>query len=104
MVFKNLLFALIVGGVLAPIVPNDIDFEQEQYRIVTPYQGFMGRCCVYQLKEKELGIFVKDYPVFQVEGQLDFSKLQIEAHETYLEVSYPHNFEPDSLVSLRFAK
>lgn len=91
-IFKSLFWLIVVSIILFPLIPDQKKFEQDGIIISTPYQGFMAHCCSYQLKERKLLLFEKEYPIFNSEGPIDFETLKIEQSKNYFELIYKADF------------
>ena len=78
-IFKSLFWLIVLSIILFPLIS-------------TPYQGFMAHCCSYQLKERKLLLFEKEYPIFNSEGPIDFETLKIEQSKNYFELIYKADF------------
>ncbi len=93
LIFRGIFGALIISFILFPIIPNDKGFEKNGVVISTPFQGFMARCCSYQIMERQFVIFEKDYGIFESEGPIDFDKIKIEQTKTEFKLTYSTDFE-----------
>lgn len=95
LVFRGLFLGLILSVLLFPIMPDDKEFEEKGIIVSTPYQGFMARCCSYQIKERQLLIFVKDYGQWDLEGEgpIDFETVKINSSEKDIEITYSTDFD-----------
>lgn len=97
LIFRGIIAGLILSIILFPIIPNEKEFEAEGVIITTPFQGFMAACCSYQIKERQLLIFEKDYGIFQLEGEgpIVFETMSIEKSETEISLRYSTSFEKE---------
>jgi hypothetical protein len=95
LIFRGIFGALIISIILFPIIPNDKEFENNGIIISTPFQGFMAPCCSYQLKERQLLIFERDYGIFELEGggPINFETMNIDQSETEILLTYSTDFD-----------
>lgn len=92
--FRGIFWALVLSVVLFPFVPDHKEFEENGIIISKPFQGFMSRCCSYQIKERQLVIFEKDYGkwVLEGEGPIDFETVNINSSAKEIEITYSTDF------------
>jgi len=95
LIFRGLFWILVLSVLLFPIIPNNKNFEENGIIITTPFQGFMASCCSYQIKERQLLIFEKDYGKLELEGggPIDFESVNIKSDEKDIEVTYSTDFD-----------
>jgi hypothetical protein len=95
LIFRGIFWALVISVVLFPLIPEDKEFEDNGIIISTPFQGFMARCCSYQIKERQLIIFEKDYGkwVLEGEGPIDFETVNVNSSEKEIEITYSTDFD-----------
>lgn len=95
LIFRGILFGLILFVLLFPIIPDDKEFEENGIIISTPFQGFMARCCSYEIKERQLLIFEKNYGIWELggEGSIDFETMKINSNDREIEITYSTDFD-----------
>jgi hypothetical protein len=86
---------LVLSVLLFPLIPDNKEFEENGIIISTPFKGFMARCCSYQIKERQLLIFEKDYGLLELEGEgpIDFKTVKINSNDTEIEIIYSTDFD-----------
>ena len=57
--FGGIFLAILSSLVLIPIVPKQTEFKTEKIKFYDSFQGFMARCCSYEVVEPKLYIFEK---------------------------------------------
>lgn len=95
LIFRGLFLGLVLSVLLFPLIPADKEFEENGIIISTPFKGFMARCCSYQIKERQLLIFEKDYGLLELEGEgpIDFKTVKINSNDTEIEIIYSTDFD-----------
>lgn len=95
LIFRGIFWAFVLSVVLFPLIPNDKAFEENGITISTPFQGFMAPCCSYQIKERQLLIFEKDYGKWNLEGEgpVDFETVKINSNDNEIEITYSTDFD-----------
>ena len=95
LIFRGLFWALVLSVVLFPLIPEDKEFEENGIIISTPFQGFMAPCCSYQIKERQLLIFEKDYGRWNLDGEgpIDFKTVKIDSKNNEIEITYATDFD-----------
>jgi membrane-associated HD superfamily phosphohydrolase len=88
-IYRSLFWGLVLSVILFPIVPNQKEYDHDGIRISVPFRGFISSCCFYQVKERKLFFFEKDYGVFESEGPINFKEVNVEQTENELLLSYP---------------
>ncbi|GAA0892856.1 hypothetical protein GCM10009122_25350 [Fulvivirga kasyanovii] len=76
-IFRSFFFGVILVILLYPIFPGEKKHEQEGVIISVPFQGFMSRCCAYEVKERKLFIFEKSYGMIESEGTINVETIVI---------------------------
>lgn len=104
LIFRGMLGAMILSIALLPVIPDEQQYENKEFIISSPFQGFLGMCCPYQLKEKKLGIFEKEHEVFQVEGEIDFDSIVIEQSATTVEIIYSTSWDGNNRIMKAFRR
>ena len=95
LIFRGIFWALVLSVVLYPLVPDDKEFEENGIIISTPFQGFMASCCSYQIKERQLLMFEKDYGKWNLEGEgpVDFKAVKVNSYDDEIEIIYSTDFD-----------
>ena len=95
LIFRGIFWVLVLSVVLFPLVPDHKEFEKNGIIISTPFQGFMAPCCSYQIKERQLLIFEKDYGRWELggEGPIDFETVKINSNDNEIEITYSTDFD-----------
>lgn len=95
LIFRGFFLGLVLSVLLFPLIPDDKEFEENGVIISTPFQGFMAACCSYQVKERQLIIFEKDYGKWDLEGEgpIDFKTVKINSSDDEIEITYSTNFD-----------
>lgn len=95
LIFRGIFWALVLSVVLFPLIPNDKAFEENGITISTPFQGFMAPCCSYQIKERQLLLFEKDYGKWNLEGEgpVNFETVKINSNVNEIEITYSTDFD-----------
>jgi hypothetical protein len=95
LIFRGIFWGLVLTVVLFPIIPDDKEFEENGIIISTPFQGFMARCCSYEIKERQLLIFEKNYGIWELEGEgpIDFETVKINSTDSEIEITYSTDFD-----------
>lgn len=88
LVFKGIFGALIMSVILLTIVPNNEIYEKDGVMISTIFQGFMGRCCKYQISERYFWAFENSYTTIDVGGEIDANTIQIESDANQIDLSF----------------
>jgi hypothetical protein len=57
--FGGISLAILSSLVLIPIFPKQTEYKTETIKIYDRFQGFMSRCCSYEVTEPKLYIFEK---------------------------------------------
>ncbi len=97
LIFRGLVWGLVLSVILFPLIPDDIEYEENGIVVSTPFQGFMTPCCTYQIKERQLLLFEKEHGVMELgeEGPIDFETMTIKSSEDVIEITYSTNFAKD---------
>lgn len=95
LIFRGIFWGLVLSVLLFPIIPDDKEFEENGIIISTPFQGLMSSCCSYDIKERQLLIFEKNYGIWELEGEgpIDFEKVKINSSEKEIEITYSTDFD-----------
>src|SRR5690606_19935369 len=72
--FGGIFLAILSSLVLIPIVPKQTEYKRETLKIYDRFQGFMARCCSYEVVEPKLYIFEKHLGYINIEKPIDADK------------------------------
>jgi len=87
LIFKGV-FVFFLFMILFPLLPNEVEFQQDGIVIETPVQGVMARCCEYVVKEEQMGIFVQELGTFETEGQLNMESVKVRRVDGKVQLNY----------------
>jgi hypothetical protein len=95
LIFRGIFWALVLSVFLFPLIPDDKEFEENGIIISTPFQGFMTPCCSYQIKERQLLLFEKDYGRWEIDGEgpIDFETVKINSNDSEIKITYSTDFD-----------
>lgn len=93
LIFRVFILGFVLSILLFPMIPDDKKFEENGIIIATPFQGFITACCSYQIKERQLLIFEKDYGRIITEGPISFETVRIHSTETEIELTYSTGYD-----------
>lgn len=86
--FRSFFFGVILIILLYPVFPGEIEYEQEGIIISVPFQGFMSRCCTYEVKERKLFIFEKSYGIIESGGAINTETIRISNTEDNITLTF----------------
>jgi hypothetical protein len=93
LVFRSYFFSFLLIVIAYPIFPDQVKYEKDDIVITVPFQGFMNRCCYYEIKEKKL-IFIKSYGIIEsYNGPIDFETMKINSNKNEIQLIYKTNFD-----------
>ena len=72
--FGGIFLAILSSLVLYPIVPKQTEYKTETIKIYDRFQGFMARCCSYEVVEPKLYFFEKHLGYINIEKPIDADK------------------------------
>ena len=104
LILRGIFWALILSVVLFPLTPDDKEFEENGIIISRPFQGFMAPCCSYQIKERQLLIFEKDYGIWEGVGPIDFESVKIKSNDSEIEITYSTDFNKGAIKKKKIEK
>lgn len=73
----GIFFGLLSSVVLAPIMPVKADYDQDDIKIYSKFNGFLGRCCEYYATEKSFYVFESFKGTIYTEEVIDFDKANV---------------------------
>ncbi|HRE58386.1 MAG TPA: hypothetical protein PLW09_11245 [Candidatus Kapabacteria bacterium] len=72
--FGGIFLAILSSLVLIPIFPKQTEYKTETINIYDRFQGFMARCCSYEVVEPKLFIFEKHLGFINIDRPIDADK------------------------------
>lgn len=87
-IVRGIFFGIVASIILYPVYPDKVAFKKDDIVIFSSYQGFMGRCCSYRVKEKQFFIAERDYGIFDTDGPVDFEASKIGKVKDGIELTY----------------
>lgn len=72
--FGGIFLAILSSLVLFPIVPKQTEYQTETIKIYDRFQGFMARCCSYEVVKPKLYIFEKHLGYINIEKPINADK------------------------------
>lgn len=72
--FGGIFLAILSSLVLFPIVPKQTEYKTETIKIYDRFQGFMARCCSYEVVEPKLYVFEKHLGYINIEKPIEADK------------------------------
>lgn len=88
LIFRGLLWAMLLSILFYPIIPDGKEYEHNGIIISTPFQGVMGMCCNYKVKERYLFIFEKNHGLLEVQGSIDFDQVRVNSNDEQISITY----------------
>jgi hypothetical protein len=73
----GIFFGLLSSLALAPIMPLGSDYNRDEIKIYSKFNGFLGACCEYYATEKSFYIFEKFKGTIHTEEVIDFEKAEV---------------------------
>ncbi|WP_125411743.1 hypothetical protein [Leeuwenhoekiella sp. MAR_2009_132] len=107
--FGGIFLAILASIVLYPIYPNEIKAENGKIVIHTKHQGFLGRCCTYNVTEKKYLLLEKKIAEINLEEVIGFENVSIKSinEKTELKIKYKkniygteRNIETDTIITI----
>jgi len=86
--FGGIFLALLSSIILKPIYPKEINYQKDNLKIYTNFNGFFAACCEYEITENKLLIFEKYIGKIKVEGQIETEKSDMKIINNVIE--YKH--------------
>ena len=84
----GIFLAILSSIVLKPIYPKEINYQKNNLKVYTNFNGFFAACCEYEIAENKLLIFEKHIGKIKVEGQIEAEKSDIKIIDNVVE--YKH--------------
>lgn len=72
--FGGIFLAILCSLLLYPIYPRETEYKTETIKIYDRYQGFMGRCCIYEVVEPKFYFFEKHLGYINTGKTIDAGK------------------------------
>ncbi|MFY8187263.1 MAG: hypothetical protein ACOVLC_04820 [Flavobacterium sp.] len=76
-IFGGIFFGIVASIVLYPIKPNDIEIEKNNFVIYHKNQGFLGKCCPYEITEKQFLVLERKIKEIDLNNEIDFNENSI---------------------------
>jgi hypothetical protein len=70
-------FGLLSSVMLAPIMPVKANFYQDDIKIYSKFNGFLGRCCEYYNTKKSFYVFERFKGTIYTEEEIDFETAKV---------------------------
>lgn len=87
-IFKGIFGAVLMSMILYPILPYEKVFETKNVAVSIPFQGFVGRCCEYQVAEKIGYVFQEEYKRIDAGGRIDVNTFEVKSTGDELVLSF----------------
>ena len=97
-IFRGIFGALLISIILFPIFPAEKEYEKENIKISTPFQGFMAPCCLYEISEIKFMIFEKDIGTFRSNGTIDLQTIQIKSTDSEIRLNFSTDYDENEEV------
>jgi hypothetical protein len=95
--FGGIFLAILSSVVLYPIYPKQTEYKTETIRIYDRFQGFMSRCCSYEVVEPKLYFFEKHLGYINIEKPIDAAKDVFTLKDNTIIYKYElENYESDN--------
>lgn len=73
----GIFFGLLSSFALAPIMPLKPDYNRDDIKIYSKFNGFLGPCCEYYATEKSFYLFERFKGTINTEGEIDFETAEV---------------------------
>src|SRR5690554_4427166 len=97
--FGGIFLAILSSLVLLPIVPKQTEYKTETIQIYDKFQGFMARCCSYEVVEPKLYIFEKHLGYINIERPIDADKDKFSFKDNT--IIYKYELDNDGQTTIR---
>ena len=97
--FGGIFLAIISSIVLLPIVPKQTEYKTETIMIYDRFQGFMARCCSYEVVEPKLYIFEKHLGYINIDRPIDADKDEFNFNNN--KIIYKYELDNDGQKTVR---
>lgn len=87
-IFKGIFGAVLMSMILYPILPYEKVIETENVAVFIPFQGFVGRCCKYQVIQKIGYVFQEEYDTIDAGGMIDANTFELNSAGDQLVLSF----------------
>ena len=67
--FGGIFLGIINSITLYPVYPNRIEYQNEEYTVYKKFNGFLGKCCTYEITERHFFIFEEKIKDSILEGE-----------------------------------
>jgi len=86
---------------LFPIAPNELNFEKDNLKVYTKFQGFLSGCCTYEITEQKLFFFQKHIVELRHED-VDFENFDLNLNADTINIKIQENHYNDSNEETKF--
>src|SRR5690606_16822029 len=92
--FGGVFLAIMSSILLYPINPKQTEYKTETFKIYDRFQGFMARCCSYEVVEPNLFIFEKHLGFINIDKPIDADKDEFKLYNNTIIYKYEiENYE-----------
>jgi hypothetical protein len=75
-IFHGIFLGILASIFMAPISPNDVQYEKGKIKVYEKFSGFLGTCCSYEITEQKFLLFEKS--IWEINGEpIDFDNLDL---------------------------
>jgi predicted membrane protein len=96
--FGGILLAILSSLALYPIFPKQTKYKTETIKIYDRFQGFMGRCCSYEVVEPKLYIFEKHLGYINIKRPIDADKNEFSLKNNTIIYKYKLDYDGQTTV------
>ncbi len=89
--FHGIFLGILSSIFLFPIFPNDIQYEKDNLKVYTQFQGFLGACCTYEITQQKFFLFEKHLGEIKYEN-IDFKNFDVKVENDSIKMKLK---EPD---------
>ena len=89
-IFHGIFLGLLSSIFLFPVFPNDIQYEKDNLKVYTKFQGFLGACCTYEITEQKFFLFEKHLGEIKHED-IDFKNFDMKVENDYIKMKFEEN-------------
>ena len=84
----GIFLAILSSVLLYPIYPKQVEYKTQTITIYDRFQGFMSRCCSYEVVEPKAYIFEKHIGFLNIEKPIDPNKDEFRLHNNTIIYKY----------------
>jgi hypothetical protein len=97
--FGGIFLAILSSLVLIPIAPKQTEYKTETIKIYDRFQGFMARCCSYEVVEPKLYVFEKHLGFINIERPINAEKDEFSFKNNT--IIYKYELDKDGQTTIR---